>query len=448
MGILAEKKERYGQCAELAESLLKAADAEGRDMAAEEQTRFDTLMDEHAKLGEDIGRREKAEAAKAAVTKSERKTEPQKPGNPLVVENRIEFPRTRAGQLKAFKGADAEERAYKSGMWLAHVIYGNTHARDWCLDHGMSFRAQSEGINTAGGYLVPDEMSTSIIDLQEQYGVFRRYANVARMTRDVQSVPRRTGGLTPYFVGEGVEPTETTKGWDQVKLVAKKLMTETKYSTEVAEDAIINMADDLTREIGIAFALKEDQCGINGDATATYGGMTGIRTKMIDGVHTGSYYTALGGAGACDVWSEAGTDDLDGVMGILPAYAMMAEPKWYCPVGAVHSIFGRLLMAGSGNKVSDLAGKLPLQYAGYEIVPVAAWADSSTTDYSATIMVLFGALQLAATIGDRRSVSVKVADQLYAATDQVGIFGSERFDINVHDIGGTAAGPMVGLLGA
>jgi HK97 family phage major capsid protein len=63
-------------------------------------------------------------------------------------------------------------------------------------------------------------------------------------------------------------------------------------------------------------------------------------------------------------------------------------------------------------------------------------------------MIAFGDLSLAATMGERRGVTVKTTQDRYLEFDQIGIRGTERFDINVHDLGNSnIAGPIVGLIG-
>jgi hypothetical protein len=51
-------------------------------------------------------------------------------------------------------------------------------------------------------------------------------------------------------------------------------------STELAEDAVISIADDLAQEMGYAFAVAEDAAGWTGDGTSTYGGIRGVKTKL------------------------------------------------------------------------------------------------------------------------------------------------------------------------
>jgi HK97 family phage major capsid protein len=64
------------------------------------------------------------------------------------------------------------------------------------------------------------------------------------------------------------------------------------------------------------------------------------------------------------------------------------------------------------------------------------------------MMILFGDLAKAAAMGERRQVTIKRSDERYFDQDQIGLLGTERVDINNHDLGdNTTAGPMVGLVG-
>jgi hypothetical protein len=50
-------------------------------------------------------------------------------------------------------------------------------------------------------------------------------------------------------------------------------------------------------------------------------------------------------------------------------------------------------------------------------------------------------------MGERRGVTIKRSDHRYFENDQIGLLGTERFDINVHDLGdNTNAGPLVAMV--
>jgi len=218
------------------------------------------------------------------------------------------------------------------------------------------------------------------------------------------------------------------------------------FSTDLSEDAVINMADDLANEMAYAFAVKEDQCLIDGDGTSTYGGMIGLRPKMIDGSHAGSYYEATAPG---DNWSEITDGDLTGVMGALPLYADY-NAKWYCSKRAKVATFDRLIIAAGGASAKEKAEGTKPMYAGYPIEMMAAMpTDDAAAALNAKIMIIFGDLSMSTTLGTRRGITIKVTDQRYIEYDQIGIQATERFCIVNHDIGGGSGvrGPVVGLLG-
>jgi hypothetical protein len=119
---------------------------------------------------------------------------------------------------------DSVEAAYRSAQWMLATIGQNARAQRWCKDHGMELRVMTTDVDSSGGYLVPDEMEQSIIDLRASYGLARRLCRRRPMASDTKSIPKRTSGVTAYFVNEdnsGV--TASDKGWGNVNLVAKTL---------------------------------------------------------------------------------------------------------------------------------------------------------------------------------------------------------------------------------
>jgi len=439
-------KEKWTALSKGADEIVRNADAEGRAMSEDEANRFNALMERHKVLGADIERREALLAAQQAETVSERKTTPASPGSQatsLIVPagTRIEGYRRRK-RMRAFIGERAEEHAYRSGMFLRATLLDDKKARNWCQDHGVEFRVQTEGVNTKGGFLVPDEFERAVINLREDYGVFRRECKVYPMSSDHVIIPRRTDGPSASFVGETTAITESEKTWDQVTLTAKKLGALTRMSSDLAEDAVIDLADDLADEMAYAFAAKEDACGFNGTGAAAYGGMTGILVKLFDTTtYAGSVYTAFTNH---DQFSEYDAADLAGTMGKLPAYALPGA-KWFCSQVAYSLVFERLSVGYGGATMREVEGGIKPFYMGYPIV-ISQSMPTSTADISGYIALLFGDLSQAATLGDRRGVTIKVDDSRYLEYDQIAVRATQRFDINVHNIGNaTTAGSIIGL---
>jgi len=331
----------------------------------------------------------------------------------------------------------AADQAYTAGMWLKATIFDNTEAKDWCKAHGVSIqKAQGEGVDGAGGFLVPEELMANIIVLREQYGVFRRECQVVPMGSDTLNWPRRVGGLTAYFTGENQAATESQASWDNVNLTAKKMAVLTRMSNEIAEDAVISIADWLVSEIAYAFALKEDDTGFNGDGTSTYGGCRGVTQLMIDSSHGGGNYQV-----SSATLTSLVLKDFTGVMGLLPQYALPGA-KWYMSQQMFYSCVATVAAGAGGNRLDILTDPVKPRFLGFDVVfaqkmPVA-------TPGSGKIMFLFGDLSKAAAMGERRGVTIKRSDHRYFENDQIGLLGTERVDVNVHDLGDTSnAGPLV-----
>jgi HK97 family phage major capsid protein len=401
---------------------------------------YEELKGEVAALDKKIERADQVEKLKASLAKpvdgQDRATgtPPRIPAQAL----------KRYTKLKAYKGDGAMERAYRVGQWIRGSIFGDDEARQWCRDNGITItRAQSEGVNSAGGFLVPTEMMDSIIDLREEYGVFRQYAELVPMSSDTLDWPRRSGGLTAYFTAEGAAATESSASWDNVSLVAKKIAVLTRISNELSEDAIISVADKMTQEIAYAFAVKEDACGFNGDGTSTYGGIRGVTQLLIDNSHNAGKVAATTGH---DTFAEIDATDLTNLMGKLPKYAM-PRAKFYCSQLAFATVFERLVASAGGNSTSTLSGEIQYRYLGFPII-ISQTLPAVSTTLANAIMLLFGDLALAAAVGERRVATIRKSDDRYFEQDQVGILGTERVDIVVHDAGdNTTAGPIVGLMG-
>jgi HK97 family phage major capsid protein len=452
---LIQLKERAVEEAEAAREIKDKADSEGRGMTEEEANEFDKHLKESERIEKEAERQERLEAAEARLAKTqERAVTPE-----ISTGERIETPggprMFRHGQLLAFRGPKAQINAYRSGRFLAAVLFDHSPSRQWCRDHGVEIRidsdtdsrAMGEGINTAGGFTVPDEFEQSIIDLREEYGNARRNCRIKPMASDHCNEPRKDTGLTFSPMGENTAATESDQEWGNVELTAKKWGCLTRISNELNEDSLISLADDLANDGALAAATAEDEACIDGDGTSTYHGLTGIRVKMIDGSHAGSY---VENPATGDNWSEITDAMLLAVMAQLPKYARR-RAKWHCSPLAKVAVFDRLVRAAGGATMAEVAtGVRQPQYMGY---PIEEWPAMPTSDAAAAlnakIMMFFGDMSLSSKMGTRRGMTIKRLEERYAEYDQIGIMMTERFTIVHHSIGGAAGvyGPVVGMLG-
>lgn len=375
---------------------------------------------------------------------SKRVTAPVEPDVSGEVPEKKRLPATarRFGKLRAFKGPDGERDAYRSGQFILAALFNNDRARRFCQSDGIDYRALSVGVNTAGGFLVPIEMSTAIIDLRETFGVFRRECDVVPMARDIMEIPRTAGRVTATFTAENAALTESDPTLNQVTLTARKLGAITRISSELAEDAIVDMADRMTREFAWAFAKKEDDVGFKGTGAAADGSIRGINVKIIDGTHTaGAVDTS-----AADTFAAISLDDVHSLMGTLPEFAI-PNAKWYISSVGKALVFDALAAAGGGNTITNLTGRIEPSFLGFPIV-VSQSMPTTTGDLSNVVMFLYGDLKQCASLGDRRQITVAISTERYFVEDQIAIKATERLDINAHDLGdNTDAGPIVAMIG-
>lgn len=455
------KKLQDAKAEKLAEmnSIIEAA-ADGV-LNAEQQKQFEALEKSVATIDASIKAQEKAMQMEAELAEAKAKAKVPaviaKPTAEIVDEpKKISVPATAkrfgAGSLKAFKTA---EDAYTAGMWLGASL-GNKKAQTWCNEHGVSLEAVSQGSNnTNGGYLVPEVLSSSIIELMNTYGMFRQNTTVLPMTSDTLMIPRRAGGLTAYFVGDDQALTESTKTWDLVRLVAKDAGVITRVANDLVGDAVIPIMDNLTREMAYTLAKLEDDCAFLGDGTSTYGGISGVSQRLISthsstGILTG---TMSGGVFRYDTgyaFSNVALADITGMMALLPSYARVGA-KFYTSPAFYHGVMLPLLTAVGGATGAEIVNGFMLQkFLGY---PVVLCESITSTAAVNTLFLYFGDLAMASKLGDRQQITIAASDSASVGgysvfeRNQIALRAVERFDINIHDIGvsGTA-GAMVGLM--
>ena len=357
------------------------------------------------------------------------------------------------GCNKSFRGEidgiTAEQRAYGFGRFVLASL-GHKASQKWCQDNGISTKAASlEG--TDAGVLVPDQFVSDIISLQLEYGTFQRNAKIIPMTGETSSRPRRTGGLTAYFVGEAAAGTESKGTWDKVQLTTKKVMVLSRMSNELNDDAVISVGSDTADQMARAIAYKIDLCGWTGTGTSTYSGIVGVSPAMA------TLYSAAAGVGqvlgAGNLFSEIIAGNILEMIGKCPTYAR-ARGKFYCSPVVAYAVLARLAAAQGGSPSIELINGFPMmRFWGYpvEMVEVLPTVDTTVS----TEIMFFGDLSQAADFGSRNQVGIATSDSAVIGgestfeQDEIAMRGTTRFDINVHDVGSsTVAGPMVSLITA
>ena len=347
---------------------------------------------------------------------------------------------------RPLRGFKSEERAYRAGMAAKASLFNDDEARRWCHDHGVNFRAQAGGINSLGGVLTNDELSTEIIRLVEEFGAYPANARNVTMNSDTLLIARRTGGLSARPIGENAAPTTSDVTFDNVQLVAKIWGVDNRVPMSLIEDSVINLADAMAVEVAQAYAEAFDNSGFIGTGSGSlYHGTVGVAVAINDGTHSASVVTADTGNNTFG----GGTSGLDlsdytNVVARLPLYARR-NAKWYISPAGYGSSMLRLMMAASGNNQADVAGGANLSFLGFPVVLVHP-LESRLTGTASAIACLFGDLSQACTMGTRREISVKTDASRFVEFDQLLTFATARVAMVAHDLGDTSkAGPLVAL---
>jgi len=334
------------------------------------------------------------------------------------------------------KSFSSKEMAWKFGTWCLATL-GHQKSIENCRNFGIQIKAHTEGVNSQGGFLVPDEMAAELVVLREQYGVFRRNAKIYRMASDTLRIPRKNVGLTAYWVGEAVAATESTMGFDQVQLVAHKLTALTTVSNELLEDSVIDLASDVANEIAYQFAFKEDDAGFNGDGTSTYGGIVGLKNALTNA----TYQVSDTGVAHGSITNT----QIAAALAKLPQWATQRNNvKIYCNKSQYHATFERILAGSGGATFTENAnGTSTPRYMGFpvEFTQVIPY---STTDND--VLAYIGDLSQACYFGDRRTTSIAFSDSALNAfeQDERVVRGTQRVDIVCANVGSDSAyGAMI-----
>lgn len=445
-----EIKGELSQLTEEAEAIAAVADQNGGELDAIQQNRWEELMGDDGLINARQKELDGVEAVEnqrkaLALAKSRANVSPldsPSDSSQAPMEKEVYY---RVATPKYFHGEHADRNAYNAGMWLLAVKARYHNAVDENAERHLSRigwniqAAATEGTATAGGYLVPDPLARSIIDIREEVGVARRVAKIWPMSADTDSVPKRTGGLTVYAPGEASTITTSDKTWGKVNLVATKLAVAHQISNELSEDAIINVADDAVGEMAYALADTEDNMLINGDGTSTYFGKTGL----LSAIGSAGVQTAATGN---DTWPELDATDIANWLGKLPSkFRRRGQLSIICSTNFYHTALMRLMIAAGGNTMQMLQSGVSsdANFLGY---PVFFTDKMPTATSVSTVSALFGNFNLSAMLGERGRVTIGRSEEYAFLDDVTTLKATQRVDINVHEPGDSSnAGGYVAL---
>lgn len=296
------QQDRTAHLAEM-RGMLDRASAEGRELSRDETKRFRHLERQVEDLDDRIA---EAKASWRAQRAAAGDTSPDEPFDPRLAqgpygggdrpdqratlgrEDRVTDWVARRGG-RGYQGAFAGEidpGEFSFGRVLRGMVTGDWQGAD------VERRALSEGVSSAGGFLVPEPLGARLVDRARNAArVFQAGAQTVPMQVDELNLARLTGGATVGWKVENDPIVDSSMVFDRITFRAKTLPILVKLSTELFEDLSPEASDLIETEIAAALALELDRVALRGTGVDPI--PKGIRN------HTGVTVIELGaGAGA------------------------------------------------------------------------------------------------------------------------------------------------------
>lgn len=400
-------------------------------------------------------------------------------GTKIVRNNRVTqvSETTQIGTVKS-----GEEREYEGRIKSGRAVFSDTNfaigfGRDLQVkamralnmheEAGELFKTTAEMLtqkgytllNTGTGQaLTPVGFDSDLHQLLNVHGIARQSARVVNMTSERMLRPKATGDLTVYYPEDGGAGTESQKTFTNIQLTARQGIVITKMSKSLVQDSAINVADDAGRDIVRAIAKQEDNSLFNANGNGSANG-------YIPGVQGILHQIGAGGASASTPWvqtTETSTNsrvykssattplgvtlsDVTALMALVGNFVGMM-PAFHCTRQIAHAVLTRL--------AASVGGIQPMQLQGLGTVPSFMGApiiynnvmSTSLATGSNRQLIVFGDLSYAADFGDRLGLGVEISEQRWWDENNIGVKGTVRHDINVHELGTTStAGPVAVL---
>ena len=269
--------------------------------------------------------------------------------------------------------------------------------------------ALSEGVDSEGGYLVPDEFERTLVQSLADQNIMRTLAKVIQTTSGDRKIPVVSTHGTATWLDEGKPYSESDEAFTQISLSAFKLGTFLKISEELLNDAAFNVEQYLASEFARRIGAAEEEAFLVGDGK---GKPTGIFNP------TGGAETGVTSAKPTDI----SADELIDLHYSLRA-PYRARAVWLMNDATVKTV--RKLKDGNGQYLWQpaLTAGTPDMILGrpvYTSVFVPELKAGART-------VAFGDLGFY-WIADRQGRSFKRLNELFATTGQIGFLASQRLD--------------------
>lgn len=257
-----------------------------------------------------------------------------------------------------------------------------------------------EGKDTEGGYLVPEEYDTRLIDVLEEENIMR-VLGTKITTSGLHKINIAATKPAASWIEEGGALSFGDATFDQLFLDAYKLHVAIKVTDELLYDNAFNLENYIITQFGKALANAEEDAFLNGDG---------------NGKPTGIFAEVGGGTVANTVTAIKGDDIINLIYSLKRPYrknaAFIMNDKTLALLRTLKDSTGVYIWQPN---YQDLE---PDRLLGYKVY---------TSAYAPADAVAFGDFSYY-NIGDRGVRSFKELTELFAGNDMTGFIAKERVD--------------------
>ena len=235
-----EMRNKRAKAFEAAKAFLEAHATDGI-LSAEDSATYDDMEKSIKKYDEAIGRMERLEAMDAQLSKPVSTPITEKPAN-----------------AKDDKKTGRASDSYKDAFW------NQARAKNGSVSYEVR-NALQEGVDSEGGYLVPDEFERTLVQSLENETIVRKHATVITTTSGSHKIPVVTEkGTASWVEEEGIIPDgDDTFGQQQID--AHKVGTIIKVSEELLNDSAFDLESYFSAEFTRRIGDKEEEAFFTGD---------------------------------------------------------------------------------------------------------------------------------------------------------------------------------------
>lgn len=256
------------------------------------------------------------------------------------------------------------------------------------------------GTDTAGGYLIPTEYESTIVEKLKGENIMRTLGTVIT-TNGEHKINVAATMPAAAWIGEGESLTFGEGTFSQITLDAHKLHVAVKVTNELLADSAFDLDSFITREFAAALANAEEDAMLNGDGSAKC---------------TGIFDDTKGGEAYKSVAAVTGDELIGLVYSLKRAYRKNAS--FIMNDATIASV--RTLKDSNGQYIwqpSVQAGE-PDTLLGYPVY---------TSQFSPANKIGFGDASYYK-IGDRGTRTMDMLTELFAGNDMTAFVAKERVD--------------------